>query len=233
MDKQTILIIAGLIIILILVNFLHSDFFQVTEIQVKGCDLLTPEYLKSYAGVKEKANIFAVDSQGIKEKLLNLPQLKEVAVFRDLPDKLVIEVKEREPRAVIFLDDVYYLIDSKGWLLQVVDNLAAQEKPVITGVEIEKKENERLEVTSSLSKIMVFLKGLSDSSYLKIEEITVSELGTVAFLEEGGRVKLGEEFSPSKKAAIFASVYEDLKAKNLEIDYIDLRDNRYCFVKPK
>lgn len=232
MDKQTVLIIVGLVIILILINLLHSDVFEIKEIEIKGNELITDNYILNFSDLNQGTNIFAMDCQKIKEKLSLLPQFKEVLVFRKLPNKIVIEVTEREPIAIIPLQSSYCLINKEGWILKIINNLSQQQWPVVEGIEVE-RERKKIQVTEDLKVAIELLLKLTAEISQEIEKVKILKSGFRLELASGGIVKLGQDFDVEKKAEVFISIYQDIKERNLEIEYVDLRYNKHSFIKTK
>ena len=65
-----------------------------------GLDLLSTgrlqaAHLRDYAGLAEGLNLFAVDLQEVRKRLLSVPLIKSVQVERVLPDQLRVRVSER------------------------------------------------------------------------------------------------------------------------------------------
>jgi len=222
----------GLVIILILINLLHSDVFEVKEIEIKGNELITDNYILNFSDLDQGTNIFAVDCQEIKEKLLLLSQFEEVLVFRKLPNKIVIEVEEREPIAVLPLQNSYCLINREGWILKIINNLSQQQWPVVEGVEIE-RERKKIKLTGDLKVVIKLLDKLTSEINREIEKVETLKSGFRLELASGGIVKLGQGFDAEKKAQVFTSIYQDIKGRNLEIEYVDLRYNKHSFIKTK
>ena len=233
MDKQTILIIVGLIIILILINLLHSNVFEIQEIQIEGNQLMTDNYILNFSGLDQGTNIFAIDCQEIQEKLLLLPQFEEVSVFRKLPNKIIVEVIERKPIAIIPLQSSSYcLINKEGWMLKVINNLSQQQWPIVEGIEVE-RERKKIQLNEDLKVAIKLLRKLTLEIRQEIKKVKVLKSGFRLELAKGGIVKLGQDFVPKKKARVFTSIYQDIKEKNLEVEYVDLRYNKHSFIKTK
>lgn len=232
MDKhKTIyLITIGLLLILGLVSLVNSNYFQVEDIEIEGNKLLSDEYIITYCDL-EDINIFNIDRQKLANKLVELPQIKGVVITRDLPKKLIIEVNERRPIAIVGIQSSYQIIDSEGQVIATTKNLAYWNLPLVTGVEVI-NDGKRLKISSEIKKAISYLGMLSDQLLKDISELNISKGdGLQLFLVDGGIVKLSSNFDNKAKSKIFTSVYNDLKSKGQKIEYIDLRYGNNVIVR--
>ena len=95
---------------------LASPEFTVRRLEVTGA---------SATGLREVAtagrvvghNIFTVDPQLVAERLLALPTVREVQVWAELPDRLVVRLVERQGVLLWGLGDDRFLIDEGGFVI--------------------------------------------------------------------------------------------------------------------
>lgn len=232
MDKHKIiyLITIGVLLILGLVSLVNSNYFQLEDIEIKGNKLLSDEDIITYCDL-EDINIFNIDRRKLANKLIELPQIKGVVVTRDLPKRLIIEVNERRPIAIIGIQSSYQIIDSEGQIIATTKNLAYWNLPLVTGVEVI-NEGDQLEINSQIKKAISYLGLLSDQVLGEISELNITkEDGIQLFLVDGGVVKLSSNFDNKAKSKIFTSVYNDIKSKGQKIEYIDLRYGNNVIVR--
>ncbi len=98
--------------------FLGSDLLTVRRLDLGGAALTTPQQVADAGGVQGH-NIFTVDTQGIAERLIALPTVREAQVRSELPDRLVVRVVERQPAAIWQAGDSRFLVDASGFVLAV------------------------------------------------------------------------------------------------------------------
>ncbi|TDX53010.1 cell division protein FtsQ/DivIB [Orenia marismortui] len=232
MDKhRTIYLISiGVLSVIAILSLINSNYFQVTEIEIVGNKLLSDEYIVNFSKVKD-INIFKIDRQEIAKRLLGLQQVKGVAVKRDLPNKLILEINERRPVAIVGLKSSYQIIDNQGWVIATSKNLAEWDLPLITGVKIA-NHDDKVKFTTELKLAIDYLDLLSDQILKEVSELNISkDKGIELYLLGGGVVKLGKKFDTKTKAQIFISVYNDLKSQAKKVKYIDLRYKNNTVVK--
>lgn len=110
-------------------------FFRVENIEVSGQSAYTAEQIIGAAEVERGDNLFAVNKFKIMRQIISrLPYVDEISVSRRLPDTLVINVTECVPAAAIQGGDAWWIIDTKGKILERTDENRAAEFPPLTGL---------------------------------------------------------------------------------------------------
>ena len=99
-------------------------FFRVRSIQVEGAARYTSEEIVAASGLEEGSY------------LALLPYVERAAIRRVLPDGVVITVEESTVAAAVNSQGQWWLVNSAGKLLEVVDEAGAEGRPQLTGVEL-------------------------------------------------------------------------------------------------
>lgn len=120
-QKRQYLVILVIILALIvgIVYFMTSDFFNVKKVQVTGGEHIVEE---NKAGVRKLVlgkSIFRVPTGNIKSILSRNPWVKEVKISKDYPDRVVININERKPVAVLSDGISYYTVSGDGHVLEI------------------------------------------------------------------------------------------------------------------
>lgn len=110
----------------------RHTLFAIRRIEVKGNVRTPPESILAASNLAEGQSLFAENIERVSARLERLPWVRNAEVFRSIPDSVVIEVKEWEPKFLIFLDRLYYL-SAEG---HVVDAPLEEglDFPVVTGL---------------------------------------------------------------------------------------------------
>jgi cell division septal protein FtsQ len=113
---------------------LERPALALSAVEVRGLVRLTPEEVLSAAGVSEGGAVAALDLRRIERRLERLEWV-EAACVRLLgwPLRLVIDIEEKTPVALIRLDRLYYL-DENARPIKPLSPLEGMDYPVITGV---------------------------------------------------------------------------------------------------
>jgi cell division protein FtsQ len=112
---------------------LDSEYFSVHEIQVRGGERVGGGELVALAGLKHGMNIWKIDLAAIEKVFVKHPWVRRVLVRREFPRRVVIEVEERTPKAILAMGQLYY-VDSDGLVFTTVDNGDKVDLPLITGL---------------------------------------------------------------------------------------------------
>lgn len=116
--------------------FFENAYFFVREIQVRGGDKVGGNEIVAMAGLRHGMNIWRINPDAIEKKVAKHPWVRRVLVRRDFPRRVVIEVEERTPKAIVALGRLYY-VDADGVLFKEVSAGEAVNVPLLTGLRAE------------------------------------------------------------------------------------------------
>jgi len=107
--------------------------FEVAKVEVRGVKHLNE--LKVYERVQSDigAPMTELDVDRIRAELVQLSWVADARVSRQLPDRLVIDIVERVPHAVLRKADKLVLIDASGNELEPISPERAKGKLVVSG----------------------------------------------------------------------------------------------------
>jgi cell division protein FtsQ len=107
--------------------------FEVSSVDVRGTKRL--DELKVYDQVLGERNrsMTQVDLQALRAKVMTLSWVEDARVSRQLPDKIVVDVVERTPHAVLRKPGRLVLIDATGHELEPISKARAKGMLVISG----------------------------------------------------------------------------------------------------
>jgi len=110
-----------------------SPALAVRTIEVRGTERTRVGELLEASGLREGMNIFSISTGETQERLAGLPWVKKAKVTRIVPDRIVVEVTEHQPVAVINLEGLYY-VNRSGEVFKRVQSGEREDLPVLTGV---------------------------------------------------------------------------------------------------
>lgn len=91
-----------------------SPVLSVRTIEVAGADAATADVIRDLAAIPDGLPLSRVDTNGIEQALGALPQLESVAVERDWPSTVRIEVVPRVGLAVVEVEGATWVLDGSG-----------------------------------------------------------------------------------------------------------------------
>ena len=216
-------------------NFLISrPYFQIKEISVRGLRELTEKDVLATAGIKPAQNLLAINTDAVIRRVSANQWVESIYVGRELPNKLVLEVKERTPLALVKQDNDFCLMDAEGFMFKKLGKSDEVDLPIITGV------NEKEEIKSQLLLgTLNLLKTVSKSSqyaYLgTVSEVHVDNVFGLSLISSTGLyLKLGTTDFENKLKQL-KLVLADLENRGMKNGYlcIDLSDDAKVTVQRK
>ena len=93
---------------------LSASYFEIKEISVRGVKELTEKDILAMAKIQPRSNILAVSTDVVAGRIAANPWVKQIYVGRELPDRLVLDVRERTPIALLKQAGNFYLMDREG-----------------------------------------------------------------------------------------------------------------------
>jgi cell division protein FtsQ len=99
-------------------SLLGAQFFSIKKIELEGANRTKREDLLSLIEDQTSGDLWRVDLEKIRDLLKRNAWVREVEVTRQLPDKLLVKIQEREPYALVrHADNVVVWIDRDGTVL--------------------------------------------------------------------------------------------------------------------
>ncbi len=229
MSRNLIILFSILTLLLIFINL---PFFYVSSIEVKGNVNTTSEEIEKIILLDDKSNIFWVNDRKMELAIETLPYVESANIKKNVPNQLIVEVKEREPVAyLLYNKNSYIYIDKEGYVLEV-SSKPLEGKPFVTGVKYE---------NFLLNEPLVFERNyiiqMIDTLNSNIEKYKLQNYQITIDLLEDFNVKLkinditvglGEFENIDKKMRYLKSILTKLDEEGYMSGYIDLSD----FEKP-
>ena len=189
----------------------QTGIFKVKKIEISGNQLLLKEELLEIANVALNSNIIDLRSWEIEKKLEALPQVKEAKVRKVFPYLLEIEIKERQPEALVEVGGQTFCVDEEGVEIPALStNL----------VKIRLPKSQKSLLVESLSLIKMW----KEEFELPLSTIIVeNDKLFILQLQNGIFIKCEGVNNLRKKAAILKPYLRDIAVKSLEVGGFDLR----------
>ncbi|MEA3471109.1 MAG: FtsQ-type POTRA domain-containing protein, partial [Thermodesulfobacteriota bacterium] len=110
-----------------------APYFKLGDTMVRGCEKVSEREILDLAGVDASMNILAVNLDKMTDKIKGNPWIKDVSIGRELPNRLVIEIIEREPAALIKKNESLYIVDRGEEIFKGFGEDDCINLPVLTG----------------------------------------------------------------------------------------------------
>jgi cell division protein FtsQ len=204
---------------------LSASYFEIKEISVRGVKELTEKDILAMAKIQQRSNILAVSTDVVAGRIAANPWVKHIYVGRELPDRLVLDVRERTPIALLKQAGNFYLMDGEGVVFKKLSKGDDVDLAIVTGVNIQAKVQSAL-----LTEALKLLETLSTSDQHAllgtVSEMHVDEVfGLSVLTDKGLHLKLGRENFAGKLHQL-QIVLSDLEMRGMKNGhlFVDLAD---------
>lgn len=218
--KWTILLSA---LVASFIFFMMSPLFNVAEIEVTGNTAISTETIISLSEIRIGDNIYKTSKEKIKQKIKQNAYIESVEVKRTLPNKIELEVKERNTTYMLEYANSFAYINNQGYILEIASQ--ALDVPIIVGYttgQEEIQEGSRLN-KEDLSRLEMVLKIMESTQVngiiSKINRIDIADKQnyTLHMEEEKKIVYLGDASNLSSRMLYLKAALEDTKGLEGEI----------------
>ncbi|UCB56587.1 MAG: cell division protein FtsQ/DivIB [Candidatus Omnitrophota bacterium] len=174
---------------------------------------------------RDELSLFSFDMQGALRDIRNsYPQLADISIRKQFPNRLLIAVEVREPVAAVRGQKDFYLVDEQGFVLPFKS--IHRDLPKIIGVYPQKLELYTEIDSFKLERALKLLKELKEVQIYpeyNISQIDVRGYADIILrLEDKIEIKMPQaDFS--KKVALLSGVLAELKTTETVAKYIDMR----------
>jgi cell division protein FtsQ len=169
----------------------ESEYFSLHEVEISGNSLVSREEILRALGISDQHSLLSFNVEGAAASLLALPYVARAEVRRALPDRLVVEVVERKPLALLALGPLY-LVDEDGAIFKRLEASDPEGLPIVTGLSRELLSRPDPRLTAAVQAVKV-LREAGAFSRFSISEVHLGEEFevTLVLAPDGARASLG------------------------------------------
>ncbi len=119
-------------------NFENSSkskifLFKIKNIEIKNNQIIDEkEIIKRLKNLYEK-NILFIKKDEVEKPIINMDFLDKIEVKKKYPSKILINIYETKPLAIIYKKDKKYLLDSKSKITNLNKKIDIRNLPIILG----------------------------------------------------------------------------------------------------
>lgn len=198
-------------------------YFAVAEIVVTPTKQVRPGALLEAVDLRPGVSLWRVDPTALAARLEGHPWIRRATVRREFPHRLVVDVVERKPVAILYLDQLHY-VDSTGLAFVQVGEREPLDLPFVTGVEAAILADERPFARHAIRQALRVLELMQVAGLpFRVSEVHIDrEQGITVFPIEP-RVALTFGWSGFKtKLTRLERVLQDFRGRESQIREIDL-----------
>ena len=204
---------------------LESGYFEVRKISVEQPVRVTEGDILEASDIKIGDSMFDLELYMIGRKIEEHPWIAKAYVERAFPDQVVIRVVERQPRAIIDLDYLYY-VDKSGDVFKMLEAGDPLDYPVITGINRQYLLDNPDQTQNCLNLALRLMDELESRALFNLDDVSEihydQQEGLIMHTLIGGvPVRMGKQGFDGKLNRLEA-IYDDLEPRLLALKYIDL-----------
>ncbi len=202
-----------------------ADVFPVENILVSGNNNLDKSDIIGTLNIRSGESLFRLSLGEVETRLKRNAWIKKVSLRKQFPDTIMIDVEEAVPKALLRFKEHMFLVGKDGNILEEIQNKSTPFLPVIVGIN-PKKDRGGIKEALKLIDVLAEKDILSSKESV---EVMLKAYGLVMNMD-GEYVKVGYG-KYTEKLGRWKNLEEEIRRKNINVDYVDLRFNNEVIVK--
>ena len=224
-NKKALIVVKWSTLIILLIGatlyFLMCPLFNIKEIEVLGNKKISINEIISLSEIDVGENVFQIHLGQVEEKIKQNAYVDIVKISRCLPNKIQIQVQEREVTYMLEFANAFAYINNQGYILEVSEQKL--EVPIIIGykTEIENMKagnrlcQEDLQKLETVLKIVETANGYEIGNTITKIDITDKNNYTLLLETEKKTVYLGDASNINTRILYLKEILEIEKGKEM------------------
>ena len=203
----------------------HRPDYAFGDIVINGSTQFTREKVLHMAGSKEPVNLFMVSKSKIVTALQGDVRVESAEAHYDFPSVLHVYIKERKPVLYVVTDyGNYAKVDKTALVMDMTDGIKEASIPRLAGVACGNAFIGDTLQNDTILEVLKFMEKLRPDAKEQIADLNVDgEHKLTVHMRYGFPVILGPVNELAGKAELFMTVFNEMKGKKVQIEYMDLQ----------
>ena len=192
------------------------------HIELNGNKDVTMENVIFEGNIEEPVNTLQISTATVKDRLSKDLRIEEVQIVRKFPGTIVINITERKHVAAIQTEYGYAILDKDAFVIKTDTSIKSGDYIMITGKRLGNVLlGDRIEETD-VARALTFINNLSDAGAQSFSEINIGNPENfITYTRDGVSVRLGNTNDLEKQASLAENMVNDVKSRNLSVEYLD------------
>ena len=206
-------------------NLVHRPGFAFGDIMVHGSSQFTRDKVLQMTGAREPVNLFLVSKSRIVTALQGDVRVESAEAHYDFPSVLHVYIKERRPILYVVTDyGNYAKLDKTALVMDLTDGIRDASIPRLAGVACGNVFIGDTLQNDMIREVLKFMDELQPDAREQIADLSVdAEHKLLLHMRYGFPVILGPVNELAGKAELFMIVFNEMKGKKVQIEYMDLQ----------
>lgn len=109
-----------------------SPVFELSEVRIEPTLQVTTEEIAQALSALEGRHLLGLTLADVESLLSDNPWIEGAAIRKELPDRLVVEVRERKPVALLRRDEGLFYVDRTGFVIEPYDPAGPVDLPLLS-----------------------------------------------------------------------------------------------------
>ncbi len=222
----------SLLLIICTCFFLNSDLFDIKEVVIKNNENLSKKEVNKLLNIDKGKNIFFYDLEKLEKRLKENNYIKECYIKRQLPNKLIIEIKEKNIIGPLYNNKSYCYIDDEGRLVEEKRELEDDSFLINVDYSI---TNEKIRFVNNDKEVLLKLMNtLKEENIIRtLSTINLNSVSTINIkCKSGLTIDLNKDDNIDKNITKLSRVLVDLQSRKQNYGKIDFTCSSYILYKP-
>lgn len=131
-NRKLLFYLSIFFLLITIIIYLQSPLSNVKEVDITGNEVVHAREIMDRSGLSKDTNIWTVNSTRIAPLIMEHPMIESVDVQRQLPNKVLIQIKEHAIVGFIKDESTYFPILSTGEIVQTANHINNSEGPLLS-----------------------------------------------------------------------------------------------------
>ncbi len=109
---------AVIVVFCVYYAYFKTDYFNIAEIKIEGNSTYDSQFIIQKSEIHTGEKLFSVNRSFVKEKLQQEVYVEKARVVYELPNKIYINITERQEKYQIYYNKEYIIADKNGFVLK-------------------------------------------------------------------------------------------------------------------
>lgn len=214
--------------------FFATSYFEIKSLEVTGNNTLTRKQLLKTAGIAPGLNLFKLDRELIRQRILSEPLVKDVTVDLDGLYNLRLTIVERTPFLYAKVGTAFYEVADDGIIINT-EGYGEKDLPLVTGLNLEtSRAGDNINGNDNYYVAQNWVKTLESRILGQISELNFHSLQNPYLILMSGEKVFPRSLEDFKNRYDFLrALLDNLRKNNVEPIYLDMRAPNQIVVRPK
>ena len=206
---------------------LTAPLFLLSEVQIGGTNRVEPEMVMRALEPLQGRHLLALSLEEVEARLQVNPWIRGATIAKDLPNRLTVEIHEREPAALFRADGELFYIDRPGFVIAPYDPAGLVDVVLVSAL-----DQTRLDVDAALKVAASFVRSAPDWGAGLSEVESLGHGDYVIHLADLSFPLLVRETDVEGQIQRLKQVFAEIEARYPRVSKVDLRFDGQIVIQP-